>query len=394
MSRLWSDEELVVLENLRPVCSAQEIQKVLRALGYTRTLEGINKRARKDRWYYSGELGEPTWTEFNERQRSIIRYILDQRNEIEETSPPAILSSKQKAKFTLQRNIQLSSLYEEMQDLRKNTPRSGSIRSLHAVGGISLVLLLSDFHIGKVIKDEDNIEVYNTDKGLQRIRQTPELILSTLDKETISRTEEIIILLIGDHVDGEGIYPGQEITLEKGVSEQVRLVTRVTWELIQSVREIFPIVRIVTARGNHGRSGLSVEANFDNMYYQQLELLVDWTDDPQLSIKNRYAEFNTFTTQGWKGLIRHWAPVQADTSAAKSRLGGWKDIHGYHFMCYGHWHHWGVLTYNGCPIIRNGCLSGGDDYAEKLGCYDSPTQVLLGITQDNLPAFVAPLKYK
>ena len=38
---------------------------------------------------------------------------------------------------------------------------------------------------------------------------------------------------------------------------------------------------------------------------------------------------------------------------------GWIDMHDVDAICSGHFHHWGVNTYNDRPIFRNGSLSGG-----------------------------------
>jgi len=167
------------------------------------------------------------------------------------------------------------------------------------------------------------------------------------------------------------------------------------WGMVGKLRDEFPLIRVVTTRGNHGRTGkdVSPEANWDNMLFQQLELLIDLEDDPDLIIKNRYGDYNTFQVKGWRGMVRHKAPVQADTSAAQAKFAGWQGIHQWDIFMYGHFHHWGVMTWNSKPIIRNGSLMGGDDYAETLAAYDDPTQVVFTVNKKHLPAAIYPVKF-
>jgi hypothetical protein len=85
--------------------------------------------------------------------------------------------------------------------------------------------------------------------------------------------------------------------------------------------------------------------------------------------------------------------VQCDTANAKAKYGGWLDIHQYDFMCFGHFHHWGINTFNNRPIFRNGSLGGGDDYSEGFGSYDQPCQLIFGVTPDQVCTFIVPLKF-
>jgi len=116
-------------------------------------------------------------------------------------------------------------------------------------------------------------------------------------------------------------------------------------------------------------------------------------NDPNLTIKTKYGEYNNFEVKGWRGHIRHYAPVQAETAAAVSKFSKWQNLHGYDFMCYGHWHHWGISTFNGRLIFRNGSLAGGDDYAETFGSYDFPTQLMFGVTEEKVGEFITPIVY-
>jgi hypothetical protein len=205
---------------------------------------------------------------------------------------------------------------------------------------------------------------------------------------------EVVLLFVGDHVDGEGVFPHQEMHLESHAAQQVLRCTKAHWNMIQSFRDKFDVLtRVITTKGNHGRTASSPEANWDNMLFQQLELLVDTQDDSKLTIHNRYGSFSTVNVKGWKGLLRHRAPAQADTGAAIAKFAGWYGIHEWDFLVYSHWHHWGVMTWNGHPIFRNGSIMGGDDYAESLSAYDHPVQLAFTVTEDRLPLSIYPVAF-
>lgn len=393
MPIIWSDSELTLLEALRPVCSTKEIKKVFDHLKYDRTMEGISKKARGLGMYFR-DYGEPAYIDLSDEERDAIEEVLTEREEmLSSIEPPEYLTPSDRGKITTLRRETAGCLFRDLQEIREATPRTSSISTKKDTSTKpSLVLLMSDWHVGKIVLDEFNKEIYNIDIGLQRITETPKRLVESIPP-CYRDANELVVLLLGDHVDGESIYPGQDVSIEDHVANQVLKTTKATWNMLQEFCGLFPIVRVITTRGNHGRTGLSPEANWDNMLYQHLELLVDMKADPNLTIKNRYGEWNTVDIKGWKGLIRHKAPVQADTAAGRNKFGGWHNYHGYDFMGYGHFHHWGVFTYNSSIILRNGSLPGGDDYAESFGSYDDPTQLVFGVTPNRVVSFVTPIKY-
>jgi hypothetical protein len=243
------------------------------------------------------------------------------------------------------------------------------------------------------VKDENGNVIYNMAIAEQRILAIPAKIAESFSKDRLKTFDEVVLCMIGDHIDGEGVFPAQEMSLEDHVVEQTKRCVKAFWTLIRDLRKRFPMVRIVTTRGNHGRGGVSPESNWDNMVYQQLELLVDLEADPRLTIKNRYGHYNTLDVKGWRGHLRHKAPVQADTAASLAKYAGWNGIHDWDFFCFGHWHHWGVMTWCSKPLFRNGSIMGGDDYAESLAVHDQPVQLCFGVTEQKLPTFVLPLYF-
>ena len=92
--------------------------------------------------------------------------------------------------------------------------------------------------------------------------------------------------------------------------------------------------------------------------------------------------------RGHRGLIRHSAPVQTETSAARSKLGGWSELFNYDFLCSGHFHSWFIGNYHNKPIFRNGSLCGTDDFAENLALGCDWTQLMFGVSADEVPTLI------
>ena len=392
----WSAEEKDVLRLSRHHLSTSEIQKVFSELGFSRSAEAIQKQSKRIGMSFK-DYGTPMFIGVKQLHKDAIMKVVSARESyLSNMESPVLEAPSAKAAITTQKKQVLGSMLAELQQLRKEVPRKGSLANTKMESSLkeSLVLLFSDWHFGELNKDpETGLTLFDLDIAEDRVQQTPVLLATALGKEKLENIDECILVLAGDMVTGEGIFPHQEIGLQEHAVEQALRTTKAIWNLIQTLRGWFPLVRIVTIRGNHGRTAHSPEANWDNVIYQQLELLVDLDGGDDLAIKNRYAEFNTFEVKGWRGLVRHCAPVQAETAGSVAKYSGWAAIHDWDFFMFGHYHHWGVETWMDKPIFRNGCLVGGDDYAESLAKHNAPVQLAFGISEDSPCAWVIPLRY-
>jgi predicted phosphodiesterase len=253
---------------------------------------------------------------------------------------------------------------------------------------------LSDLHIGKVVKDENDVEIYNTEIALRYVDQLTEKLFKVVwHIKRSSKVNEVVVLLLGDIVDNEQIYDTQPYHIDSFVVEQVKNASSVLWKLLLSLEKSFGKVRVCTVRGNHGRSGGHEESNWDKIVYQQLELLAE-LNGRSIVVENNYGEFNHCWIRGKKVMLRHYAPKQDGTAAARGRLGGWYQIHKFDALAFGHFHQVGLLNFNGIPLFRNGSLCPGDDYAERLALNDGPGQIIFGVSKKRLPTFFYVLDFK
>ena len=394
MSLMWSDEEIALLEALRPVCNTREIQKVFKGINLDRSMEAISKKSRQLGITFKDFGLPPTAGLAEGSQKSIEAMLSCREDQLVAIHPTIQPTSGQKSYYTVKVKDATAKMMAELAELRACIPRSSSVSVRKAEGDkTSLVLCCSDNHMGRSICDDDGIEIYNMAIAAKRILDTPGMIIKALGKEGLANCDEIVVLMIGDHIDGEGVFPAQEMMLEDHVANQVKHCVRAFWLMIKELRTHFPMVRVVTTRGNHGRGGISAESNWDTMVYQQLELLIDLEGDPNLTIKNRYGEFNTVDVKGWKGMIRHKAQQQSSTASGAIKFAGWQGIHNWDFFCFGHFHNSSWMSWLGKPILKNGSAMGADDYSEHLAVQDEAAQILFGVTEDNVMSFIIPLKY-
>jgi predicted phosphodiesterase len=153
------------------------------------------------------------------------------------------------------------------------------------------------------------------------------------------------------------------------------------WELVREVLNLGLAVKIWGVRGNHGRQGKYAPAdnNFDYLVFQMLRLLA-YYEAPAVGIK--YAtntDYLNCEIKGRKIHLRHIAPPQAETAAGRAKWGGWQNIHDYEIACFGHLHHPGNMTWQGCELVMNGSPIGIDDLAERLAVRSRPSQTLFGV---------------
>ena len=389
----WNNQEDRLLTILRPCMRVEDLSKVFESLGIFRTAEAIDHRARKLKVYFSHQSMPPMRLLSPAEQNAVMQVTRTTEAPYSAIPWPSLLIHKKVGPADRLRAIQ--SIYDELQEIRETVPKVASISTTRASSGTSICLIMGDIHFGqKVIDPEIGVVSYDTIIAEQRIRETPQKVLAQIPPD--DSIEEIVVFLLGDIVDGEGIFPHQEMTIEAHAAAQTLACTKSFWHMLTSLRDIYQKpVRVVTVRGNHGRTNASPEANWDNIVYQQLELLADISADesPMISIKNRYGEYNTAVVQGWNCMIRHHAPVQAETPAASAKFAAWATHHNWDCFMYGHYHHWGVMTYMGKPIFRCGSLVGGNDYAESLAKHDSPVQLLVTISRSKLPGTIRLLTY-
>ena len=280
---------------------------------------------------------------------------------------------------------QLKTILETPHEVEEfNTPNN-------TTDGVSKLLLLSDIHHGKHTVDSQENLTYSTEIARQRITEIGDKVLRSISGET-RPIDELVIAMVGDIVNNEIIYDGQQFDIDTPLLKQVRNAVRDIWEcIISRVLDVGVAVRVEGVRGNHGRTGAkgsSKETNWDNVVYNSLKIMATMTteEEERASIQVDYSTgaSRLFKVRNWLLYMRHIGPVQVETRAMSDKIGGWYKAKHFDTMLYAHNHHCGLFEWKGVPVMMNGCVCGPDDYAEELATDGVPSQWLIDVTDESV----------
>ena len=237
---------------------------------------------------------------------------------------------------------------------------------------LTLVLFFSDTHRGK-LTDIFDCAIFD-----KRISEDVVLRIKHVCPYDI---DEIVVVLGGDMVEGEDIYPTQSHHIECSVIEQVMGATEAFWKMLVRLLDAFPKVRIrvETAPGNHGRMSKTANArsNWDNVLYAQLAVMSrmwEHKNAARLSVHPNFEEYNLFEVKDSRLLINHYGKQHYSTPAGVKQLPGWHKKFKFNLYMHGHWHHCRRDSWMGIPFVSNGCLSGVDDHTLRHGSGDEAEQ--------------------
>lgn len=206
--------------------------------------------------------------------------------------------------------------------------------------------------------------------------------------------------LLGDHVEGEDIFPGQAHLIDSSVFEQ-------TWEIAETFIEVFrkwltvvPKVTVEAVPGNHGNVGrkgaFSDVTNFDRMVFKIIDIAM--AQEPRFTI--RYPEPTREEGEGgwyWlsrigglRTLLMHGYQFRGALGipwyGVRKKVLGWKALGtdpmipfpDFDDIAFGHWHqtvHWRI---NGLGVRGNGTTESWNDYAaQNLASMGRPSQRLM-----------------
>jgi len=269
--------------------------------------------------------------------------------------------------------------------------------------GETLCIQLSDWHFGKntVINGKPT---FNSEIAFDRVANVlaPQIVEHVKRMGKSSEIENVRIFMLGDMIENDIMYETQRMHIDKQVSSQFNDALKAIMLMLGAIRGAFEDIgkpdidiKIDGITGNHGRAHGKQdtgECSWDTCLYMAVETALQYSELKNISIDYSFDAYKVVEIRGQKGLLRHWAPSQAETGAARAKLGGWNEIFDYDFLCYGHYHHWGVNTYHGKPLFRNGSLCGTDDYAINLSVADDWGQLMWGCSKDDPCTFIHRLR--
>lgn len=244
------------------------------------------------------------------------------------------------------------------------------------------VLVIGDDHAGEITPTY-NTEVYK--------RRMDVLFKSAMTITQLHRNmyplHELVIIDVGDNVQGENPYQGSTIgTAAKGAVEQVYDIALPTLiSLLCSFKQEFRKVTFYGVRGNHGRYSQIAPrtSNWDTVLYKALKnaelpkgIEVNYSDDFCQLID--IAGFRFFIFHGDQVRATMGIPYFALTRKVQS----WYITYGgFSYAICGHFHKEDYLRISSkCKLLINGSLVTDDPYAlEVAGTSSIPTHWTFGV---------------
>jgi len=258
--------------------------------------------------------------------------------------------------------------------------KPGKIKHLKIKGPKYALLVLSDLHIGEVIKDPDTNQVfYNTEIAKKRLELLNNKVLTILSENNL---KTLNIAILGDVIDGDMIFKNHTFRIEKAAIDQVQdAVTEIT-KFVRNLEHNKISVNIFMVRGNHGIVNYNnlEEDNWDNVCYKMLEIVFD--DDPNVHIVHYQSSEGNFRIGERNIVITHGERFgeQIKTAAGLRAFRGVcikNDLSEGDLVVIGHLHTFGIEYDQGKMLIRNGGLPDTSNYALALNLYSSPEQTLI-----------------
>lgn len=217
------------------------------------------------------------------------------------------------------------------------------------------ILLLSDVHLGQQTPSRlSSGYAYDIDTTQQ---QFDLLFQQVLHEAKLKRWEKLIILDLGDTVDGDDMRSSQHRFVGPLVVEQVAMYGRLLASFVTSLLLYIPSIHIERVPGNHARTtqrpGIAGLAEIDPAdSYDWLagefarEILRTSIERGRVKIINHDTFYSTLDLFGFRVLFEHGSSLRGGGGglgipalALQKALQGYKELEGeIHLYCLGHFH--------------------------------------------------------
>ena len=253
--------------------------------------------------------------------------------------------------------------------------------------GITPVLCLSDLHFGEVVEINGRV-IFDMDIAETAFNSVIDQAIATREL-TAYNVDEFVVLLAGDIIDGELIYPAQAYETDGDAYSQLKIAHSIIWKGLARLSNAFGTVRVYCVPGNHGRSSKlhSQMSNWDNVLYWGLQLTSSMQDDYDIEVHTPHQMWMDFKVRHWNVHTRHIGVTQATTPSPAKKVMTWMNQHNADLFFYGHFHNPEMYSHGYKRIFKNGSLPPANEFAERLGFQDSRGQWLVGVTDNDPIAF-------
>jgi DNA-binding Lrp family transcriptional regulator len=239
-----------------------------------------------------------------------------------------------------------------------------------------VIALLSDMHVGRKTPS------FNASVLRERFKK----YLGALTRIMDNHGGELVVLGLGDYVDGASIYPRQEYEQEMDPNEQVDVAFDITRELFEVASRFYGVV------GNHGRTSESEHGNYDYFYLLQVRAVMG----DRASISKRHHEYFKLPS-GELVLLSHPPPPRIYSYQGIPDYGIRRFVashvsanRGLREAFFGHFHT-PKVTYEIIPVYLNGSFLSDDEYSRMLGLRTPASQLVIAKSDTGSIVYVVEL---
>lgn len=245
----------------------------------------------------------------------------------------------------------------------------------------SAVLLLSDTHVGAVVKPSQTLGFgeYNFPTFLRRLKRLEQSVTSILQDHTTTKIEELVIPILGDTIDGALIHSA-EVGQLNTLFNQFYGAGHALAQFLRNLSVLVPKIRVYTCVGNHPRWANQKRmptknrfSNLDHFTHAYLQALV--RDIPKIEFTLNEQPLAEFRVQGYNFLAGHGDTLRGGDKAlgipahaigravsATAQLRAKTGRVPVNYYCYGHFHRSMELPHSLGEILINGGFPGIDEF--------------------------------
>lgn len=320
--------------------------------------------------------------------------IVDGEDEYErDDEEPWRINSYDKAQLTKETNNKLTELEQEVKEALSNTKPVISQYS-RSQNSSTLVLPHSDSHIGAVIKERDDVDYYSAEEAQEVIKEYFDRGISFARR--FDNVEDVVLVLNGDHLDGEGVYAAQRHEQEDNLRDQLRKAGNTYIEQILKLSNEFEHVTVQCVPGNHGSISKRSTTNADMMLYDFIETALHYSEADNIHMeKAGPAGVTNFSVRGWRYHAQHGDHFlnHVGTSSGENRI---KDVYmkyTFDVLLRSHYH---TVKYepvgDEIPVVMTGCPAPPSTFAESVGEDGGRCGVFWLVDEDNPIKYMEPIR--
>jgi len=273
-----------------------------------------------------------------------------------------------------------------------NTLKRSPKRKTKASGQGSLIVNLNDTQIGK---DTGG----GTESTLERLDAYFSLAEQKV-RDMKKHTDELVILMGGDLVEGCFIYPNQVFEIDLDRRQQIRITQAVVLDMLDRLAPEYERVRVLAVPGNHGEhrvNGRRVNRhdNDDQIVAESVAVAsgrdskldhVAFTiayDEPYLTADIR-GHILGLTHGSVYGRGFTGSPAQKAYAWFKNQAAGRQPIGDASILVGNHFHHEMVVNWGALLFVQNPAMDGGSPFfAEQFGSEASPGMATWVMTEES-----------